>query len=232
MSPKKISPWGLPALAVAAFLLNAGSGRAAGPIIGGGAHFASGAPGAFRGPLAPRTYHPTYNSNNYGRPNLGTLAPNYSPYRTSPFGYYPLDDLRSRPVPFYRRWDSGYFPWLWLEETWADKDVPPAANQSGPSSPPSGRWDPLRVQKSGEPAKVRVRLPAKARLWFNGTKMTSRGRFRTFETPDLKPGRKYSYQVRARWKRHGRYVTQTRKVVVTSGTAVRVHFPLAARARD
>jgi uncharacterized protein (TIGR03000 family) len=47
---------------------------------------------------------------------------------------------------------------------------------------------------------------------------------RRFVSPLLKPGREYTYQVRARWMEDGREVVQSRRVTVSAGAEVSVDF--------
>jgi uncharacterized protein (TIGR03000 family) len=81
-------------------------------------------------------------------------------------------------------------------------------------------------------ARVTVKAPADARVWFDGEPTTSTGPVRQFYSPPLTPGRRYSYEVRARWTENGREVTQTRQVDVTPGTSVEVNFPVASKTAD
>lgn len=61
-------------------------------------------------------------------------------------------------------------------------------------------------------------LPRNAVLWVEGTRTGSTGRTRYFQSPLLRPGRRYSYKVRAAWIEDGRWVSQSRKVPVQAGT--------------
>ena len=49
-------------------------------------------------------------------------------------------------------------------------------------------------------ARVEVRLPADAELWFEGQKTAQTGTDRSFHSPELQPGQDYVYNVRARWR--------------------------------
>jgi uncharacterized protein (TIGR03000 family) len=73
-------------------------------------------------------------------------------------------------------------------------------------------------------ARVTVRLPSDAELWFDNAKVPSAGTVREFRTPALKPGRLYDYEVRARWQQAGRAVTQRQQVAISAGADVRVDF--------
>ena len=74
-------------------------------------------------------------------------------------------------------------------------------------------------------ARLRVVVPADAKVWFDGnpTKMT--GAVRQFESPALKPGRQYTYDVKAQWRdRDRKDVTRTRRVDVGASADVTVDF--------
>ncbi len=75
-------------------------------------------------------------------------------------------------------------------------------------------------------ARVTVSVPADAEIWFMGTKMTSTGAVREYESRPLTPGNLYSYEIRAQWKDNGHEVAQTQQVEVTAGEHVNVHFPV------
>lgn len=81
-----------------------------------------------------------------------------------------------------------------------------------------------RVVRPDPTAHVTVHVPPDAEVWFNGAKMELTGAIREFFSPPLTAGRRYSYQVRLRWKDKGQMVTQTRKVVVSAGARVHVDF--------
>jgi uncharacterized protein (TIGR03000 family) len=81
-----------------------------------------------------------------------------------------------------------------------------------------------RVARPDPTAHVTVHVPPDAEVWFNDMKMELTGPTREFFSPPLTAGRRYSYQVRLRWKDKGQTVTQTRKVVVSAGSRVQVDF--------
>jgi uncharacterized protein (TIGR03000 family) len=67
------------------------------------------------------------------------------------------------------------------------------------------------------PATVVVRLPADARLTFNGEPTRSTGATRTFLSPPLEAGRTYGYTLEAEVTQDGRKMTVTRQVSVRAG---------------
>jgi uncharacterized protein (TIGR03000 family) len=73
---------------------------------------------------------------------------------------------------------------------------------------------------------ITVRVPANADLWFEGTKTQSTGAVRKFQSPPLKSGRQYTYEVWVRWNDNGRIVTQTRQLSVSAGDHLTVRFPV------
>jgi uncharacterized protein (TIGR03000 family) len=74
------------------------------------------------------------------------------------------------------------------------------------------------------PARVTVRLPAEAGLWFNGTRLAGSGSARTYLSPPLEPGYKYSYEIKASWPEDGREVERVKTVKVRPGGSVVVDF--------
>jgi uncharacterized protein (TIGR03000 family) len=77
-------------------------------------------------------------------------------------------------------------------------------------------------------------LPEHAALWVQGIRTRSIGRTRYFQSPQLIPGRKYNYRVRAAWIEDGRWVSQTLMVPVEAGLLQAVYLqptlPLPAKA--
>lgn len=73
-------------------------------------------------------------------------------------------------------------------------------------------------------ASINVRVPEFADVWVVGEKTHLLGTSRDFETPDLDPGRRYLYEIRARWIEEGVVIDVTRKIGVRSGDNLRVDF--------
>jgi uncharacterized protein (TIGR03000 family) len=76
-------------------------------------------------------------------------------------------------------------------------------------------------------ARILVRVPAGAELWFDGHKTSQTGTERTFHTPALEKGRQYHYTIRARWMKDGQPVEETERVEVSAGSRANVVFPKA-----
>jgi uncharacterized protein (TIGR03000 family) len=73
-------------------------------------------------------------------------------------------------------------------------------------------------------ARVRVLLPASARLWMGGAETQQQGDDRLFETSALDPGKDYSYELKATWEEGGRPVERTRSVRVRANETSTVDF--------
>lgn len=73
-------------------------------------------------------------------------------------------------------------------------------------------------------ARVHVRCPAGAELWFDGTATEQRGNDRMFSTPTLEQGKNYTYEVKARWMDNGKPVERTKVVSVRAGQTTDVDF--------
>jgi uncharacterized protein (TIGR03000 family) len=73
-------------------------------------------------------------------------------------------------------------------------------------------------------AEITILVPPDAEIFFDGDATSQRGTERLFITPPLEVGKKYHYDVLARWKEAGKSVEQTRKVEVSGGAKVRVDF--------
>ena len=78
---------------------------------------------------------------------------------------------------------------------------------------------------SPAPARIELRLPADAELWFEGDPTSQAGGVRNFVSPRLEPGRSYTYSIRAHWTSvAGQDVEVTRTVKVQAGRRIVVDF--------
>jgi uncharacterized protein (TIGR03000 family) len=95
-------------------------------------------------------------------------------------------------------------------------------------STPAADYAP-RADASDLTAHVTVRAPADAEVWFGGTKTRQTGAVREFESPELMAGRKYTYEVLARWTQDGKEVSRTRSIEVSAGARKTVDFTKSAK---
>jgi uncharacterized protein (TIGR03000 family) len=74
-------------------------------------------------------------------------------------------------------------------------------------------------------AAIMVRVPADAKLTFDGKATTQTGQQRFFTTPALEPGKTFTYEVQATWTDNdGQPVTRTREVQVRANQQAQVNF--------
>jgi uncharacterized protein (TIGR03000 family) len=144
----------------------------------------------------------------------------YSPYGyDSYYGYYP-------PYSDSPSYDLGYGSDSNL--AYPDSYGGVAPSYSGgylTLEPPSTVSPNAASAQADSTAHVTVRVPANAELWVDGSKTTSTGSVREFQSPPLTPGQ-YTYEFRAHWTENGRDITQTRKVAVSPGAHVAVMFQI------
>jgi uncharacterized protein (TIGR03000 family) len=83
------------------------------------------------------------------------------------------------------------------------------------------------------PANLVVTLPADARLFVDGHETKSTTGERLLTTPDLQPGREYSYTLRAEVTRGGKVHEASQRVTVRAGqqTQVDIQIPEAVASR-
>jgi uncharacterized protein (TIGR03000 family) len=74
-----------------------------------------------------------------------------------------------------------------------------------------------------KPARVTVVLPRTGRLWVNDLPVHAAGT-QTFDTPELEPEKVYVYTMKVEQVKFGQRVTETRRVEVRAGQAVKVDF--------
>ena len=77
-------------------------------------------------------------------------------------------------------------------------------------------------ETSAAPARLTVQLPADAKLWVDSTVCPLTTGTRSFNTPNLEPGRQYFYTLRMEVERDGQTLQMSRRVFVGAGQAVRV----------
>lgn len=175
-----------------------------------------------------------YGGYGYGGLGYGGYRGGYSPYAASPYGYgyggyrdlvppvnygYGAYDPRVYGyggAPVYGT-TTGFSP-RWNTYSYASGLTAPRMRES---FHPAGA-----VNVAGEsPAWVTVTLPsADAEVWFQGAKTSQTGTQRLYESPPLKTGTEYTYQIRARWRSGSMDVEQTRSVAVRAGEHPRVDF--------
>jgi uncharacterized protein (TIGR03000 family) len=78
--------------------------------------------------------------------------------------------------------------------------------------------------EKASPARLTVELPADARLFVDDVSCPLTSAKRSFETPKLEPGQKYTCTLRAEVVRDGKTVSKVRRVEMRAGADVQVKF--------
>ena len=73
-------------------------------------------------------------------------------------------------------------------------------------------------------ARIHVKVPDGATIWFDGRRTQQGGTDRDYVTPPLETGKTFSYDLQAAWPQGNRLITQTRKIEVTPGGRTEVDF--------
>jgi len=175
---------------------------------GGGGHGGGGHGGGYYGGGYGRGYY----GGGYGRGYYGR-------------GYYP---------GYY----GGYYPGYYGNYDYApDYDTYSAApdyyTTPAPDYGNAPDYGTAPAAPSRNTARVTIHVPdPNADIWFNGTKTAQKGTERVFESPELEPGRDFTYDVRARWMEDGREVEQDRKIEVHAGDRLTANFPMPRATQD
>jgi uncharacterized protein (TIGR03000 family) len=73
-------------------------------------------------------------------------------------------------------------------------------------------------------AHIWLKVPENAEVWVNGVKTKQTGESRYFYSPELETGKKYNYQMRVLWKKDGKPVEETQRILVQAGATIRRDF--------
>lgn len=140
-----------------------------------------------------------YNGAGYGLPYLGY---NSDWYGGIPYSYYGYGSGQ------YYGYDAAY------GGTPADYGMAAAQSQIPP--PPKD-----------DMAHLLVIVPDNAELWFNGTKTKRTGPQREFISPKLTAGKRYSYEIKAKWTEKGKPVEEVRTARVQANNWQVIDFTKA-----
>jgi uncharacterized protein (TIGR03000 family) len=118
-------------------------------------------------------------------------------------GYVPVYPAPVCVAPAY---PPGYVP------TSALGLVPPPPAPAAPAS------------SSDTTAHFRVEVPSDAVVWIEGEQMKQSGSLRQYGSTPLEAGKKYEYEIRARWTENGNSVERTKMVTFHAGDRLNVNF--------
>jgi uncharacterized protein (TIGR03000 family) len=167
-------------------------------------------------------YTSAYPATTYGHPGAANGSRFY-PYRSYYRGVEPGTATTTPALvggPAYGI-PAADFPWNQVGFEGYDE------SESAPGDAPVRPAEKYSLEASTLPYRVRAEygsvvvlvahLPEDAALWVEGVPTGAKGRTRYFESPPLPPGKEYRYAVKAAWREDGRWVTQTREVLVRAG---------------
>jgi uncharacterized protein (TIGR03000 family) len=105
----------------------------------------------------------------------------------------------------------------------------PAPPSGTPAYPPDGSkkldTKPGKIEQTPPPrekneqarARITIDVPADAKVYIDDQLMKAESARRTYQTPDLKPGQFYFYDIRAEVVRNGQVVSQSQRVILRPG---------------
>lgn len=192
------------AVGALAFLLATETPGNAAPRGGGGGGGRGPAGGGYGG-----AYRGYYGGGNYGRGYYGGGYYGPGNYRGGYYGggYYGY----GLPYGYYRPYGYGYGSYVPIYSS--------GLVGVGYANVPDG------AAAQQEPAFVTVNAPESADVWFAGIKATKEGPKHKFRTKPLDPGRKYNYNVKAKWTNEdGKEFEKTKVVSVRAGKRAVVNF--------
>jgi uncharacterized protein (TIGR03000 family) len=180
-------------------------------------------------PAAANAWH----GGGYGQ---GWYGGGYYGYAYTGYLSYPGWDFGGR-YPWYSGYYGPYYFGPYPPSSSRGSVGSAVSQRSGTAASPSYSYGasaqaPPVMPATGDVARVRVIVPADAKVSFGKTLTRQTGRVREFVSPALSAGEQYAYEVSATWMEAGREVTQTRQVPVWPNYNVTVDFTGPARSRD
>jgi uncharacterized protein (TIGR03000 family) len=139
--------------------------------------------------------------NPYGPPSYGTASGSYTG------GLQPYSGVGTTLKPLPSSFFSSATPGQTLAPLLGEAGALPSSNSPA---------------QADNRARIRLRVPADADVWFEGVKTRQTGTERYFYSPPLTPGLTYAYEVEARWKEDGKVVRRQRQIVVHAGDSLRI----------
>jgi uncharacterized protein (TIGR03000 family) len=133
----------------------------------------------------------------------GYYASNGASYGSTGYRGYYVGETQGIPQPYViQTVPGGYAP----------VNVVPAPQ----GTPPAPQPTPSDAGGAGD-ATLNVRVPAQARVFVNDRLTRTPGELRQYISRNLKPGRSYTYEIRAELERDGQTLTQTQVVSLQAG---------------
>jgi uncharacterized protein (TIGR03000 family) len=153
-------------------------------------------------------------------------TPYYSYYSTPVYSYYATPAYSSYSTPGYSYYTPQYASTAYYAPEFYYGS--PGVMRSSAYYSPATTTD-EEVTTRDDAAHLRVRVPADADLWFQGIPMQRSGSVRDFVSPRLNPGKKYTYDIEARWMEGDRAVDVKRTITVRANDWLDVDLMRPAR---
>jgi uncharacterized protein (TIGR03000 family) len=175
----------------------------------------------YRGYGYPGYGYPGFGYRGYGYPYYGYRGYGYPGYYgrsgvsigigigLGGYGYYPGYAYSGYYTPFVA------VPRYYTTDPYYSAGYPSYSVQPGAAYTNA----PARVNNA---ATMDIRVPADAKVLFDGAATTQTGTDRRFVSPELTPGYDYTYTISASWMEGGKEVTQERQIVVQAGQYYRI----------
>lgn len=155
-------------------------------------------------------------------PGIGAAQHHHGGYHHGGFYYYPSHHYSySYHYPYYYYPSTAYYPSHYYPNYVPYYTYRPAPTTYQSFYPPLTPTVPVEAERV---AHIEIRVPASAKIWFDGVETKQGGTLRTFISPPLATDSSFTYEVRAAWTQGGQEVSQTRRVVVRAGDNVTVEF--------
>lgn len=170
-----------------------------------------------------------------GRPYYGYgYYPGGYGYNSSWYGAYPYASRYS--------WGGGYYPYRsyyygspysGTQYYYPSYSSPTVAYSYPAAASYQSFYPQANAETEQNAARLRLRVPENARVWFDDTETQQRGLDRDFVSPPLTPGKTYVYQIKAQWQENGQDVTRQQQVTVRAGDTLNLDLMAeAAHQRD
>ena len=165
-------------------------------------------------------YNRGYGYNGWGySPGYGYSGWGYSPgYGYSNWSNYP--SYSNYSYPSYSYMPSTYSGTYYSTPAYSSALQPSVNTTTSFYRSPEDQLATTMMDK----ATIEVTLPENAELWLDGQPTTQRGATRTFESPPLQVGNRFTYEFRARWMQDGQAKEDVRQVDAFAGAKQKINF--------
>jgi uncharacterized protein (TIGR03000 family) len=156
-------------------------------------------------------------------------------YSTYPYGYVPYRVgvyVGPRYDPYWGEPYYGYYPYVYPRYVYPVVPIAPPSTaeyhvvpRAYPSASPNGELTAPRIATSRNTAEITIILPvADAEVTVEDYPVRTGGPRRVLESPELQPGKLYTYTITATWKQGEETVRKKKQVTVQAGSRVVVDF--------